>query len=112
MRDFIALTHINNNNNSNNNKPLCVCRVLLKRGTGSEERVTRNEEQENEHGEQKKRKNGKKQRIGNEVTDRARVQVTHCSHFLVPRSMFPVLVPPSCFALGIFWRRNTFAYPI
>ena len=60
VRDFIALTHINNNNNSNNNKPLCVCRVLLKRGTGSEERVTRNEEQDNEHGEQKKRKNGKK----------------------------------------------------
>lgn len=60
MRDFIALTHINNNNNSNNNKPLCVCRVLLKRGTGSEERVTRNEQQGNEYGEQKKMKNGKK----------------------------------------------------
>lgn len=31
MRDFIALTHINNNN-----KVLCVCGVLLKRGTGNE----------------------------------------------------------------------------
>ena len=60
MRDFIALTHINNNNNSNNNKVLCVCGVLLKRETGCEERVTRNEEQGNEHGERKKRKNGKK----------------------------------------------------
>lgn len=47
MRDFIALTHINNNNNSNNNKVLCVCGVLLKRGTGSEERVTRDKEQGN-----------------------------------------------------------------
>ena len=47
MRDFIALTHINNNNNSNNNKVLCVCGVLLKRGTGREERVTRDKEQGN-----------------------------------------------------------------
>lgn len=108
MRDFIALTHINNNNNSNNNKPLCVCRVLLKRGTGSEERGAG----ERAQGTEEKEKRKKKQRIGNEFTDRARVQVTHCSHFLVPRSMFPVLVPPSCFSLGIFWRRNTFAYPI
>lgn len=60
MRDFIALTHINNNNNSNNNKVLCVCGVLLKRETGREERVTRNKEQGNEHGERKKRKNGEK----------------------------------------------------
>ena len=52
----MALTHINNNNN----KLLCVCGVLLKRGTGCEERVTRNEEQGNEHGERKKRKNEKK----------------------------------------------------
>ena len=55
MRDFIAFTHINNNN-----KLLCVCGVSLKRGTGSEERVTRNEEQGNEHGERKKTKNGNK----------------------------------------------------
>ena len=38
---------------------------------------------------------GRKQRIGNEVTDRARVQelgFVPIFHFLVPRSLFRVLV--------------------
>ena len=42
-----------------------------------------------------KMQNGKKQRIGNEVTDRARVQelgFVPIFHFLVPHSLFPVLV--------------------
>ena len=38
----------------------------------------------------RKGKMGKKQRIGNEVTDRARVQVTHCSHFSFSRSPLSV----------------------
>ena len=45
--------------------------------------------------ETKKWKMGRKQRIGNEVTDRARVQelgFVAIFHFLVPRSLFPVLV--------------------
>ena len=57
----------------------------------------------NEHG---KRENGNKmetkQRIGNKVTDRARVQVKYCSHFfifpflvLVSRSPLAVLVTPT-----------------
>lgn len=54
MTSFKALTHINNN------KLLCVCGVLLKRGTGSEERVARNEEQGNEHRVREKTKNGNK----------------------------------------------------
>ena len=33
---------------------------------------------------------GTKQRIGNEVTDRAGVQVMLCSHFSFSRSLFPV----------------------
>ena len=37
----------------------------------------------------------KKQGIGNEVTDRARVQVRFCSHFSFSR--FPILVPYSLF---------------
>ena len=42
-----------------------------------------------------KGKMGRKQRIGNEFTDRARVQelgFVPTFHFLVPRSLFPVLV--------------------
>ena len=40
---------------------------------------------------------GTKQRIGNEVTDRAGVQVMLCSHFSFSRSLFPV--PRSPFAV-------------
>ena len=38
---------------------------------------------------------GRKERTGNEVTDRARVQelgFVPIFHFLVPRSLFPILV--------------------
>ena len=44
---------------------------------------TRNEERETGNG---KMKIGKKQKIGNKVTDRARVQDRFCSHLLVSRS--------------------------
>ena len=40
-------------------------------------------------------KNGNKKRIGNDITDRAWVQVTFGSHFSFSRFPFLVLVPPS-----------------
>ena len=59
--------------------------VILKWETESGDRAKETE----------KWKMGRKQRIGNEVTDRARVQelgFVPIFHFLVPRSPFPVLV--------------------
>ena len=59
--------------------------VILKWETESGDRAKETE----------KWKMGRKQRIGNEVTDRARVQdlgFVPIFHFLVPRSLFLVLV--------------------
>ena len=71
--------------------------MLLKRGTGNGERGTGgggggNEEQARGSG---KLKLGTKQRIGNEVVNRARVQVRFCSFFFI--YLFLVLVPRSSF---------------
>ena len=62
-----------------------------KRETGSGERGAGSGKQARGAG---KMKNGNKLRIGNEVTDRARVQVRFRSHFPVlrARSSFPVLI--------------------
>ena len=59
--------------------------ILLKRRTGSGKRGTSTV--------RGKMKNGTKLRIGNEGTDRARVQIRFCSHFSFPRSRFRVPDP-------------------
>ena len=41
---------------------------------------------------QRKKKMGEKERIGNEVTERARAEVRFCFHFSFSRSPFLVLV--------------------
>ena len=51
--------------------------MLLKRGAG------------NEHGERENKKMGTKQRIGNEVVEKARDQVRFCSHFAFSWSRSP-----------------------
>ena len=69
----------------------------------------------NEYGERAKLETGTKQRIGNDVTNRARVQVKFCSHTVfhfsvplpVPRFPFLVLLTTSSFAVSRFQDSST-----